>query len=470
MAQALATLKSLADALGLCKTCTRSLTDDEGEKGVAKEVRAPSSIKYLRSTLTDVAFNDSTHKNVNLVDCEWQDVVFVNCTLVDVTFSKVKLRGVRFYNVDFQHLRFHSLELRDAIWEDVALAQSSISDKSFGLPAMHSMHTLPLLLSDSHSSKATASRLCAESSADAEHILQGPDGSRLRTVIMVDRKPKSLMDLPRPILEMIMVALYHGDGIDVYDCPPVRAAALTSRQTSYRTAACSAQERTTYVAYTSPKIVAGARTRNKASGPLNICTTALRVSKTFFALAVKPIYDRVFYFISGSEAFLAFLHDHRREAYRIPQIVLFYSPKRTTWSPECSPRSWRLLFNVLVHEREDLQSFTLVLGHEFWDVAPWSDGVDAVFRWVWPVRGHIDDDGEDDARPNVLHHVLRLSDVSFRLASLTGQNDGPEHAAFRAALSSRIRAAMRARPRLAKARYGTCKETRLEHCCYYKKH
>ncbi|KAK5116529.1 hypothetical protein LTR85_009154 [Meristemomyces frigidus] len=466
MAQAIATLKALAEALKLCKPCAQSLTleGDEREKVIAAEDEIPSDIRYIRTTLTDVTFENTTHQDVIVTGCDWENVVFVNCKMAHVTFSNTKLRNVRLFNVDFRSVRFIRVTIDNALWQDMSVEQTLISMENLK-SSERDNRSLSLLRTDSRFSKATAGRLCrlcVERSSYYKHGVGEPGSKLLRLVKLVVVKSKNLMDLPPSVLEKIMAALYHTRRIDIHDRQPTLPTALNSEQTTYRTAACSARERTTYTAYVTDP-------RSGYTAKLDICTTILRVSKAVFDLAVKAMYERSFCFLSGSENCLAFLHDHRRDAYRISDIELMYSPKATLWSAEPSARSWRLLFNVLVHEREDLQKFTLVFGDAFWEVAPWRDGVDAVFRWTWPTVSHFDDE-TNDVRPNFLHHVARLSGVSFDTKPLRQCAGDNEKRAVRIALRDRIRKDMKARPRLTKARYGCCVERRLEHCCYYKRH
>jgi len=139
--------------------------------------------------------------------------------------------------------------------------------------------------------------------------------------------------------------------------------------------------------------------------------------------------------------------------------------------------AWRRLFNVLVHEREDLDRVEVVLGAELWPRMVRHAGAKAVLEQHLLCDDYTPADGTDDPR-SALQHVARLAGgkrwddhadarVRFR-HKITGSKLDPEKKAFETELSKEMVAKMAGRPALAKARYGSCFEKWLENSCYWK--
>ncbi|KAK5135663.1 hypothetical protein LTR08_004964 [Meristemomyces frigidus] len=432
-------------------------------------------IRYTLSRLADNVFFDdeSIFENVKAKGCNWTDVVFVNCKMADVTFSNVNLHGVRFYNVDFRRMHITDVSLRATTWQDIEIKDWVVSPDVLGTQPSENLPRLHCNTSSHSKTKATV--LQTDSAACNKRDRKALDGRVLRNVELELSKPTNLLDLPQPVLEGIVSAMYHQNSVFLHECAYVRPAHLKEEDPPDRTIYWTSNPvvRSTYKAYPSG---------------LGACIKFLRVNKVCFGLAVNRVYDRIFGFSESAESCLAFLHDHRRKPYRISKLSLWYAPKLTTSGPKTNAASWRRLFNVLVHERADLKNLDLGVREEFWKVAPWEEGVDAVLAWEWPLaHSHHDDENERKPRPNFLQHVSRLSGVKFFLQCTLSEkpyiyeeesdvDDEESHVdeiAFGEALQRRIEEEMNKRPRLVETRYGPCGtrcyQKRLEDCCYYKR-
>jgi len=418
-------------------------------------------------SLGDDRYN--SFSNVKIIDCDWNDVRFVNCKMVDATFTKVQLKNVRFYNVDFQRLKVVGLDLENVVWDTLSIEQCYISRESFSSPISPCASiTLPLP-STSVLSRTNAAPLWARCLSDMERDPVALDGSSLdSTVQLTTAKAKVLTDLPRTILEKIVSHLYHRKTAYIYDRPPnLLIGDVMTTQTTYLQA--NGSSHTTYVAYSSSRTVGGLMKRPEKHAQLGLCTALLYTNRTLFEIAVERVYDRTFSFPQSVKSCLAFLHDHRMEIYRVAKLLLWYASISENRISATSLADWRRLFNVQVNEREDLKEVRLVIRKGFWEVAPWKDGVGAVFgKWIWPSRSSAEGDGSDK-KANFLQHVAGLSGVKFVLGHQRDDtaSNAVENQAFRSVLTKRILQEMSARPKLAKGRYGSCNENRLECCCYY---
>lgn len=489
IAQALATLRSLAVALKLCKPCTQALTieDDEekdteavrlapsdnGAQDLAEAIKSkPSTIAYVQSTLTDVSFEGSVVQDVRVVDCNWNGVTFIDCNLAGVTFFKTEFRNVTFSNVDFHNVRLLELRQTDTFWQSMQIKQLLISKEHIryrGLSLWVEIGNLRYL-------KASVTPLEASTTPRPGPVRPLSTFNKVLSVKLTTKGSSGLLGLPRSILDKIMAALYHQRLVDMRDGPPIiPGQSKVPDQTTYPTLNGS---RTTYRAKMLGRSIPDKPGFYEYITQFSIPTGFVRVSKACFELAVPHMYNRFFRFPDGPEACLAFLHDHRRQAYQIAKLQVSYRAKTEAALRATNLTSWRRLFNVLVHEREDLKVLKLVIDEGFWDVAPWKQGVKAVFdKWEWPRKYYSSSSSDDstddfseiaDTRVNFLQHVARLSTrVDFELSRQGDDVRDVEKRAFRKDLEIRLKREMRARPYLAKAKYGICKERRLERCCYY---
>ena len=442
--------------------------------------RKGSDIKYTRSSLTDVNLRDTTSKSLQIIDCDWENVSFVDCYLSNVIFHNVKAKNVHFCSVDFRSMRITGLKVIGVVFQDISIEQIVINSAML-THVSGKLAMLKLLVTNNADCLLTRARhIHAGASADkglTDHNLQ----VRVRAqVLLTTRRTKDLLDLPSRILDKIMVHLYHKEEVWLYDRPTTCNEKMPD-QTNYKTADHS---RTTYEAYSGDRTKQGLSVMPERKS-LEICVQFIRVNRRCFDMAVKHVYDRRFCFANSVESCLAFLHDHRREPYRVSRLEVTYVPQTNSRysDPGTLPASWRRLFKGLVHERADLGELTLALHDNFWSSAPWRRGagviswtpsVDMVFDRSVPLNDYIrkeDEDGnrfwENGHEPNFLTHVARLSRVGVEIRAC-GTEDA-EKVEFCQALRERIQGKMDDRPRLAEARSGTCKERRLECCCYYYK-
>ena len=444
--------------------------------------RETPTITYTRSTLTDVYFNKSKLKNVKVIDCNWTDVTFVNCRLAGVTFSNVKMHSVRFYNVDFRRVQMIRATVMGVIWQDMVIRYWVSSPTILGIEPLESdSDGVPQWCCSTALSRTITSYRPASVQNRNERDVKALNGMDLCVIEPDPWEATTLLDLPRPILERIMSAIYHQDDVYMHERLVIKKPGVKlPGQTTYKlhsNSKSSSSARATYQAHLA-----------QVDAKLSILSCLLYVNRACFDLAVKHIYDRRFCFYDNADSCIAFLHDHRREPYRISKLEIQYVPQTHSWRsyPWTLPASWRRLFNVLVHERPDLEQLVLKIHDDFWDVAPWRSNtdkdaatadylkrrVDAVWAWI-PENDYSwveDRFGEVscycDQRLHFLQHVARLSGVAFNIRGCEGK-DAPK-AGFLNALRKHIQEKMDCRPRLAKARYGTCVERQLESCCYYK--
>lgn len=436
-----------------------------------RKVTGPS-ITYIRSTRHKYSFTRCSFHNVKATDCDWQNVSFTDCKLSNVAFTGVTLKNVHFRSIDFRSVRLGGITIQNVVWEEQAICWLCIDKESFDYSdAPYGVVLLPT----SDNFRLTRTRgvpLWPQPCLDHQEYTDASDSTTLQTVALSTsgNRTGSLLDLPASILELIVSALYHSRGIWIYDCPEDHFHSVTTRQTTYQSTHAPKGKRTTYLAFSAGRTRKGLQESITRHAKLDLCTAFLRSNKTCYALAVKQVYDRCFTFPHSAESALAFLHDHRREDHRIATLSLFHNMQDTSCSLTTNLPSWRQLFNAIVHERGDIQKLSLTIRKEFWDIAPWKRGADAVWRWTATGHNHLTD--HLNAKANFLQHfarVSRRSGVKFTLC-IRG-TDTPEKTAFVGALGRLLAAESAQRPSLTKDKTGEqcCGRRQLEMSCYWKR-
>lgn len=165
--------------------------------------------------------------------------------------------------------------------------------------------------------------------------------------------------------------------------------------------------RTTYIGWNlSPDV-----SRNLETLPLDSrqgsCIAFMTTNRQCCRLGINHLYTRL-RFTSDPLACLAFLDDHQREEHRIQNISIQYDETTKCYT-------WRKHFNAFVHNRKDLSTLNVLVGFEFWKVAPWTSSgggvsndeksANSVMRWRgWCKSGYTSCCQER----NFLGHMARL--------------------------------------------------------------
>ena len=405
--------------------------------------------------------------NVTILNCTWKEVIFIDCNLSDVDFSAVNLENVRFRNVDFRKVRFHTLFMLETSWKDMFLEHQLVGQGSIG--GFRTGGATTAYMYAARGSQARSRHFCLQpiTSMGQSLLLEHQSGALAQVRDLIKVEPLSLLDLPHSVLDKIMGELFPQFAVVVVDI--LLDKRLDTWQTTYEVLLSGRWRRITYDVM--PLSVAGERIR--------LSCPFLLVSRRCYDLAVFRLYNRSFNFCGSAEGSLAFLHDHRREEHSFAHLTIRLNLSRADYFGATSLVGWRRLFNVLVHERVDLDRVTVVIERTFWEVSPWRMGIHAVMQT--PGIDTISQSGIDVVREtrHFLQQVARLpaspdwsvqdGRIKFDLF-IEGQWKDVEKRGFSELLKRHLcEEYMYHRPPLAMARHGSCSGTELENSCYWKK-
>ncbi|KAF7190532.1 hypothetical protein HII31_08246 [Pseudocercospora fuligena] len=277
-----------------------------------------------------------------------------------------------------------------------------------------------------------------------------------------------LLDLHPVILKEIMQYLFPPKTIEFVSAPDGPLG-----QTSYLTSD-SRSPRETYVS-----------TSNWLNAPqlqeiigdeyerMDFATSFLLVSRECYHLGAPHLYAREFSFPSCVETSLAFLHDHGRASpHRATQLHLKYGVNTTQ-------QGWRLLFNVLVHERH-VKRVKVTVSEDFWHFTPWHYGPHAV--WDYELKSEARSSRRSKPRCWI-DHLARLPmkakfgedlgekwrGVDFSLEIIDYSNSFDRKAfsvALESAVYNRSNADRRSQAPMVQ-KLGYCEETWLEFSCHW---
>lgn len=222
MAQALATIRALATALGLCDTCEAKLTGDaqnadspqKNDQTRHKNLSSPADsfsttsprptndVSYQHSTLTDVRIVDCDLQAFTLKQCSLENVTFKHCDFSNVVFDSLRLRNVTFLRVDFRNLVLRDVAAwDDVLWRNAAVANAVVDGSCFVKVANQKL-VLPLLTREMSGLSRTT---YATVSAGGVNVV--PD-RWLKPVEVAERGAIGLLQLPESVLDNVMRYLF----------------------------------------------------------------------------------------------------------------------------------------------------------------------------------------------------------------------------------------------------------------------